>query len=210
MKNKKILISILLIVIAILVIIAIFFTVKAFKLKSIIEKADTYKNLDNYYAKIEKSFSDGTSQVQEIFFYNGKLRWIFNNSANEMRVDYNSNTGYTIDNTTKSVTTMDSSSFPGDNANENTVSLLGPSIDAESIWDYYTLAMKTKIEENDTSYILRVGKDAVFTVAKDTGICTLEEHFDGDTVTSSIKNEVTFDTVTEEDVKMLDLTDNNE
>lgn len=63
MKNKKILISILLIVIAILVIIAIFFTVKAFKLKSIIEKADTYKNLDNYYAKIEKIYSDGTSQM---------------------------------------------------------------------------------------------------------------------------------------------------
>lgn len=209
MNKKKILISILIIIIAIFAVIAIFFTVKAFKLKSIIEKADTYKNLDNYYAKIEKSSSDGSSQVQEIFFYNGKLRWIFNNSDSEMRVDYNSNTGYTIDNTTEVVSLINPSEFPGDNANENTVTLLGPSIDAESIWDYYTLAMKTKIEENDTSYILRVGKYAIFTVDKDSGICTLEEHFDGDIVTSSIKNEVTFDTVTEEDVKMLDLTDNN-
>ena len=208
MKKKKIFIIVLLIIIAILVIVGISFTVKALKLKNIVEKSESYKDINNYYAKIEKKFSDGNIQIQEIFFLNGKLKYIFNDSNTEIHIDYNTNTGYTVNNTTKSVTLMDSSSFPEINANKDTVSLLGPAIDAENIWDYYSLAIKTKIETKDDSYILTVDKNSKFTVDKDTGICTLEEHYDGDNVTSYVKNEVTFDTVTEEDVQMLDL-DNN-
>lgn len=207
MKKKKIFIIVLLIIIAILVIVGISFTVKALKLKNIVEKSESYKDINNYYAKIEKKFSDGNIQVQEIFFLNGKLKYIFNDSNTEIHIDYNTNTGYTVNNTTKSVTLMDSSSFSEINANKDTVSLLGPAIDAENIWDYYSLAIKTKIETNDDSYILTVDKDSKFTVDKDTGICTLEEHYDGDNVTSYVKNEVTFDTVTEKDVQMLDLDD---
>ena len=207
MKKKKIFIIVLLIIIAILVIVGISFTVKALKLKNIVEKSESYKDINNYYAKTEKKFSDGNIQVQEIFFLNGKLKYIFNDSNTEIHIDYNTNTGYTVNNTTKSVTLMDSSSFSEINANKDTVSLLGPAIDAENIWDYYSLAIKTKIETNDDSYILTVDKDSKFTVDKDTGICTLEEHYEGDNVTSYVKNEVTFDTVTEEDVQMLDLDD---
>ena len=203
MKKKKIFIIVLSIILAILVIVAVFLTVKAFKLKNIIEKAKTYENVNNYYVKTERKFSDGNVEVQEIFFLNGKLKWILNNSNAEVHIDYNSNTGYTVDNTTEKVTIMDSSNFSEVTTNENTVSLLGPAISAESFWDYCDLAIRTKIESNDDSYILTVDKDSKFTVDKDTGICNLEEHYDGDTVTSYIKNEVSFDTVTEEDVQML-------
>ena len=207
MKKKKIFIIVLSVFLAILVIVAVFLTVKAFKLKNIIEKAKTYENVNNYYAKTERKFSDGNVEVQEIFFLNGKLKWILNNSNAEVHIDYNSNTGYTVDNTTKKVTIMDSSNFSEVTANENTVSLLGPAISAESFWDYCDLAIRTKIESNDDSYILTVDKDSKFTVDKDTGICNLEEYYDGDTVTSYIKNEVSFDTVTEEDVQMLNSDD---
>lgn len=203
MKKKKIFIIVLSVFLAILVIVAVFLTVKAFKLKNIIEKAKTYENVNNYYVKTERKFSDGNVEVQEIFFLNGKLKWILNNSNAEVHIDYNSNTGYTVDNTTEKVTIMDSSNFSEVTTNENTVSLLGPAISAESFWDYCDLAIRTKIKSNDDSYILTVDKDSKFTVDKDTGICNLEEYYDGDTVTSYIKNEVSFDTVTEEDVQML-------
>ena len=203
MKKKKIFIIVLSVFLAILVIVAVFLTVKAFKLKNIIEKAKTYENVNNYYVKTERKFSDGNVEVQEIFFLNGKLKWILNNSNAEVHIDYNSNTGYAVDNTTEKVTIMDSSNFSEVTTNENTVSLLGPAISAESFWDYCDLAIRTKIKSNDDSYILTVDKDSKFTVDKDTSICNLEEHYDGDTVTSYIKNEVSFDTVTEEDVQML-------
>ena len=107
MKKKKIFIIVLSVFLAILVIVAVFLTVKAFKLKNIIEKAKTYENVNNYYVKTERKFSDGNVEVQEIFFLNGKLKWILNNSNAEVHIDYNSNTGYAVDNTTEKVTIMD-------------------------------------------------------------------------------------------------------
>lgn len=207
--KKSILIKIISVICLIILIIGVVLSIKAFQLKKILNKIDTYKNIKNYYAKIESWVEETNNseekkniKTQEIFFYNGVMKMTADNM--EIWIDYNTNEGYVINLSSKEAKKLNADLIKDYNApDQNTLSSFKPTILINNFFDYYKTNLK--IKSNDEYYILSDENDE-YKINKDTGLLELHT-LKMLTETQYTKYEVDLNMVKSDEVEMIDLSD---
>lgn len=171
--KKNIVRNIICVVCLIIIILGVVLSIKPFRLKKILDKIDTYKDVENYYAKIEtweeednNSSEKKNFKTQEIFFKDGIMKMTLDNMV--VWINYNANEGYAIDLNKKEAKKLDAQLIKDYNApDKDTISSFGPTILVDNFFDYYTTNLK--IKSNDGYYVLYNEKDE-YKIDKDTGL----------------------------------------